>query len=113
VTHEQEVCLPLTRQSLRALRPPVLPDVGGAASGVLYFSSHADPTVIAMTAAIPPGLAISFLALSRLVKRVKETVEAAPPVIHQHYNGTVVREQRSINTQTRGVWSSNRNELPR
>lgn len=86
---------------------------GTATAGVLHFSSDADPTVIALMAAVPAGLAVPILALSRLVKRVKETVEAAPAEIHQHYNGTVIQDHRSLNTTTRGIVASTRNQTPR
>lgn len=82
---------------------------GGAVSGVLYFSGQADPTVIGMMAAVPAGLAVPILALSRLVKRVKETTTET----HHHYNGTVVQDQSQINTTTRGLWAHTRNQLPK
>ncbi|MFB7738207.1 hypothetical protein ACFC08_28240 [Streptomyces sp. NPDC056112] len=87
--------------------------LGAAATGVLWASGYADPTVIAAICAAPVALAIPVLALSRLVKRAKQTVEAAPATIHQHYNGAVYQDQRSIHTQTSGVWASTRNEIPR
>ncbi|MFD7995499.1 hypothetical protein [Streptomyces mexicanus] len=86
---------------------------GGAASGVLYFSGHADPTVVATICAAPAALAIPILALSRLIKKAKETLEAAPPVIHQHYEGTVHQDHRTMNTQTRGIWATTHNQLPK
>jgi hypothetical protein len=87
--------------------------LGAAATGILWASGTADPAVVGMICAAPAGLAVPILALSRLMKRTKETVAAAPPVIHQHYTGTVHQEQRTINTSTRGVWAKTRNELPR
>lgn len=86
--------------------------LGGAASGVLYFSGHADPTVIGLICATPIAIAVPILALSRLTRRLKETVEAAPPVIHQHYTGTVHQHHRNLNTTTRGVIATTRNQLP-
>ena len=87
---------------------------GCAASGILYFSGHANPTVIGMICAAPIALAVPIAFLSRLVKRVKETVEAAPPVINQHYNGpvTVIKDQRTVNSTNRGIVATTRNELP-
>jgi hypothetical protein len=73
---------------------------GGAVSGVLYFSGQADPTVIGMMAAAPVGLAVPILALSRLVKRAKASGD-----VHHHYNGHV--DQRTVNTDARGVWAKN------
>lgn len=86
---------------------------GTATTGILWASGHADPTVIGLMAAIPAGLAVPVLALSRLVKRVKDTVEAAPPVHHHHYEGSVVQDHRSVNTTTRGLWANTRNQLPK
>lgn len=74
---------------------------GGAVSGVLHFSGQADPTVIAMMAAAPVGIAVPILALSRLVKRAK----SAAPDVHHHYNGHV--DQRTVNATSRGVWAKN------
>ncbi|MFD4377688.1 hypothetical protein ACFWPY_39850 [Streptomyces sp. NPDC058527] len=73
---------------------------GGAVSGVLYFSGQADPTVIGMMAAAPVGLAVPVFALSRLVKRAKPA-----PDVHHHYSGPV--DQRTVNTDARGVWAKN------
>ncbi|MFJ8677238.1 hypothetical protein [Streptomyces sp. NPDC093589] len=86
---------------------------GGATAAVLHFSGEADPTVIGLMAAVPAGLAIPIVALSRLVKRTKEAAEAAPPVHHHHYNGTVNQDQRSINSKTSGFVANTRNQLPR
>lgn len=83
---------------------------GAAATGILWASGHADPTVVACICAAPPAL---LLALSRVVKRFKETVEAAPPVIHQHYTGPVHQDHRTTSTTTRGVWAKTNNQLPR
>ena len=87
--------------------------LGAAATGVLWASGHADPTVIGLACAAPIGLAVPILALSRLVKRVKETVEAAPAEIHQHYTGTVIQDQRQVNTTTYGIIANTRNQLPK
>jgi hypothetical protein len=86
--------------------------LGGSTTAVLWASGHANPTVVGLIVAAPAVLAIPVLALSRLVKRAKETVEATPPVIHQHYNGTVIHDERTLNTQNRGIWASTRNQLP-
>lgn len=73
---------------------------GGAVSGVLYCSGQADPTVIGLMAAAPLGLAVPILALSRLVKRAKPAGD-----VHHHYNGNV--DQRTVNTDARGVFAKN------
>jgi hypothetical protein len=86
--------------------------LGGAASGILWASGHADPTVVGLIVAAPAALAIPVLALSRFVKRAKETVQAAPPVIHQHYNGTVIHDERTVHSKNSGFWATTRNELP-
>ncbi|MFH8813145.1 hypothetical protein ACH4GZ_39100 [Streptomyces hygroscopicus] len=87
--------------------------IGTAATGVLWASGHADPAVIGMICAAPAAVAVPIFALARVLRRAKETVEAAPPVHHHHYNGPVHQDHRSINTQTRGVWAKTSNELPR
>jgi hypothetical protein len=87
--------------------------IGTAATGILWASGHADPAVIGMICTLPAAVAVPILALARVLRRAKETVEAAPPVHHHHYNGPVHQDHRSINTQTRGVWATTRNELPR
>lgn len=88
---------------------------GGATSAVLHFSSTADPTVVALVAAVPASLAIPVLALSRLVKHVKDTVEAAPTEHHHHYTGTVIQDARTdartINAHNRGLWATTHNQL--
>ncbi|MFJ7990257.1 hypothetical protein [Streptomyces sp. NPDC096351] len=86
---------------------------GGAAGTVLWASGFADPAVVALIAAAPVGVAIPIYAFTRLMGRAKEAAEAAPAEQHHHYNGPVIQDQRSINTQTRGVWASTRNQLPR
>lgn len=87
--------------------------LGAAATGVLWVSGHADPAVVGMICTAPAALAVPILALSRLVKRAKQTVEAAPAEHHHYYNGPVHQDHRNINTNTRGVWAKTRNELPR
>ncbi|WP_333758825.1 hypothetical protein [Streptomyces sp. ISBFB 2968] len=87
--------------------------LGGVTALVIYVLGNADPTALAVGAAAPISLAIPIFALTRLVRRVKETVQAAPPTIHQHYTGTVIQDQRTVNTTTRGMWASTRNQLPK
>lgn len=86
---------------------------GGAATGILWASGNADPTVIAFIAATPVGLAVPILALSRLIKRAKQAAEALPAEHHHHYNAMVVQDHRTTTTHTRGVWATTRNQLPR
>jgi hypothetical protein len=81
--------------------------VGGTASLVMVASGYADPVVCAIVVGSP---AVLVLALSRLVRRVKETVEAAPPTHHHHYTGSVTQDSRSISTTTRGVIANTRNQ---
>ena len=89
--------------------------LGAAATGVLWGSGHADPTVIAWicasVVALPAVIAVPVLAVKGLMKSAKEVVQAAPPVIHQHYSGPV--HQRNIESNSRGIWVKNTNELPR
>lgn len=86
---------------------------GGMTALVIYALGQANPISLAVAAGAPLGLTLPILALSSLVKRAKETVQAAPPVIHQHYTGTVVQDQRQVNTTTHGIVANTRNHLPR
>ncbi|WTF99136.1 hypothetical protein OHA04_07925 [Streptomyces sp. NBC_01590] len=81
--------------------------VGGSASLVMLASGSADPVVCAVVLGAP---AVLVLAIGRLVGRVKDTVEAAPAPVHNHFNGDVHQDQRSINTTTRGVIAHTRNQ---
>jgi hypothetical protein len=83
---------------------------GGGASLVMLASGYANPAVCAVVFGAPPVL---VLAISRLVGKAKDVVAAAPAPVHHHYNGNVTVDQRSINTQTRGVIASTRAQLPR
>jgi hypothetical protein len=83
---------------------------GAAVTGILWASGHADPAVIAIICAAPTTL---VLALSRLMKHTKDVVQAAPPVIHEHYTGTITQDRRTLNTHTRGIVASTRNQLPK
>jgi hypothetical protein len=89
--------------------------LGGSATAVLWGSGQADPTVIgwvcAGVVALPVALAAPVLAVKGLMKSVKQAAEAAPPVIHQHYNGTV--DQRQVHTTNRGIIANTRNQLPK
>ncbi|MFJ3043618.1 hypothetical protein [Streptomyces tendae] len=87
--------------------------LGGVTALIIYVLGNADPTALAVGAAAPIALAVPILALTSLVRRAKETVQAAPPTIHQHYTGTVIQDQRTVNTTTRGMWASTRNQLPK
>lgn len=92
--------------------------LGAAATGILWGSGQADPTVIAWicggVVALPAAIALPVLALKGLMKSAKEVVQAAPPTIHQHYNGPIHQDNRQnhLHTDTRGVIAINRNELP-
>jgi hypothetical protein len=92
--------------------------IGGAASAFMWASGHADPTVIkwicVCAVAVPAALAIPVLALKGLMKSAKEVVQAAPPEIHQHYNGHVHQDNRQnhLHTETSGLIATTRNELP-
>lgn len=83
---------------------------GLIAVAVMVASEHANPTVIGMFCAAPAVIAVPILAVARLVRRAGE---AAPPEIHQHYTGHVYQDQRSIHTETRGVWAKTVNRPPR
>lgn len=95
------------------LTSSVLTAVAGCSiTSILWASGHADPTTVGLIVAAPAALAIPIIALSRLAKRAKEVVAAAPPVINQHYTGTVVQDSRTVHAKTTGVIAYTRNELP-
>lgn len=80
---------------------------GLIAIGILVASRHADPTIIGMICAAPAALAVPILAIARLIRRAGE---AAPPEIHNHYDGaTVYQDQRHLHTRTSGVWAKTTN----
>lgn len=72
---------------------------------LMYLSQYADPVVCGIVLGAPT---VVVLALCRLVRRTKETIEAAPPVINHHYTGPVRQQHTSINN--RGVWAKINNE---
>ncbi|MFJ8923880.1 hypothetical protein ACIREK_30935 [Streptomyces sp. NPDC102415] len=80
--------------------------VSGSAAGLMYFSQFADPVACAIVLGAPVALVI---AISRLVSKAKTAIEAAPPTIHQHYNGTVHQDTRTVTSTTRGVIANTRN----
>lgn len=80
--------------------------LGAAISGVLYFSHGANEAVVITLCAAPPA---AFLSLGALLKRAKQAAEAAPPEIHNHYNGPVTQDQRTTQSRNTGVWVKNDN----
>jgi len=86
---------------------------GGVTALIIYALGNANPVSLAIGAGAPAVLAVPILALSSLIKRTKETVQAAPPVHHHHYAGEVHQHSQHINSTTRGMWARTRNELPR
>lgn len=79
--------------------------VGGAGTGLLWASGHANPYVVAAICAGPPALALAF---SRVVRRFREAVAAAPAEQHHHYTGTVHQDLRTSHTS--GVWARTNNQ---
>ncbi|MEV6357959.1 hypothetical protein [Streptomyces hydrogenans] len=77
---------------------------------LMYLSQYADPVVCGVVLGAPT---VVVLALCRLVTRAKETVAAAPPVIHQHYQGPVHQDHRSVTTTTttKGVFARTRTDV--
>lgn len=86
---------------LRGVAIASLP-VGGA----LWVVGQVEPLTLGIIFGSPVALA---LAVGRLVSHIKNTVEAAPATHHHHYEGPVTVDQRSINSQTRGVIANTRN----
>ncbi|MFF0170239.1 hypothetical protein [Streptomyces prasinus] len=84
--------------------------ISGGISLVMWTVGHVDPVTVGIVCVAP----VAFLgALSRVFKNVKAVAEAAPPVIHQHYEGTVIQDNTEINTHTRGVIARTRNHFDR
>jgi hypothetical protein len=95
----------------------VIAVAGGSTTAVLWASGHANPTVIAWVVggivAVPAVLALPVLALKGLMKSAKEVAQAAPATHNHHYSGNVYQDHRSTHTETRGIWATTRNELPK
>lgn len=90
--------------------------ISASGSGLLIASEHANPTTLGLMVAAPAVLALPVLAFKSLMKSAKEVVAAAPPEIHQHYNGRVHQDNRQqhLHTKNAGVIAYTRNqpELP-
>ncbi|MFF3127787.1 hypothetical protein ACFVRD_37085 [Streptomyces sp. NPDC057908] len=82
--------------------------ISGGISLVMWTAGQVDPVIVGIVCVAP----VAFLgALSRVFKRAKETVAAAPPVIHQHYTGDVHQDNTEINTHTKGVIARTNNRF--
>ncbi|CUW33415.1 MULTISPECIES: hypothetical protein [Streptomyces] len=77
---------------------------------LMYLSQYADPVVCGVVLGAPT---VVVLALCRLARRAKEVVQAAPPVIHQHYEGAVTQNNTEITTNNRGVIARTNNRFDR
>ncbi|MCL8016858.1 hypothetical protein [Streptomyces sp. AS02] len=84
----------------------------GSISLVLYASRFADPIVCGIVFGAPIAFAVPIAALSSLAKRTKEVVQAAPPVINQHYSGQITQNHNTINADSRALVAITRNQLP-
>lgn len=76
--------------------------------GGLWLAGQVDPLALAIIGGVPIAGA---LALARLVSKIKNAVEAAPPTVTQHYYGPVTQDSRSITTDTRGLWARTNNRM--
>lgn len=95
----------ITRAIMYASLATVPP--GLIAVAVMVASEHANPTVIGMICAAPAAIAVPILALARLLRGAKDVL---PDEIHNHYTGTVIQDQRNVNTSTRAVWAKTNNQ---
>ncbi|MEU1088934.1 hypothetical protein ABZ401_19225 [Streptomyces sp. NPDC005892] len=86
---------------LRAVSIASLP-VGGA----LWLVGQIDPLTLALVGGTPVA---ALLAVSRLVRRAKEVIEAAPGETHNHYNATVYQDTRTVTSHTRGLGRTTNN----
>jgi len=75
--------------------------------GGLWLAGQVDPLALAIIGGVPIA---GFLALARLVSKIKTVVEAAPAPTHNHYYGSVTQDSRSITSATRGVIANTRNQ---
>jgi len=80
---------------------------GSAVSLVMITSGHADPVVCGIVFGSPAALA---LAASRLLKRAKQVVEAAPAEVNNYYNGPVHLDQRRTESKNIGIVAKTINE---
>jgi hypothetical protein len=82
--------------------------VFGGISLVMWTAGQVDPVIVGIVAVTPVAL---LGVLSRVVKRTKEALAAAPPVIHQHYTGDVHQDNTEISTHTKGVIARTNNRF--
>ncbi|MFE4056669.1 hypothetical protein ACFXP3_10295 [Streptomyces sp. NPDC059096] len=85
--------------------------LAGSASLVLWTVGSLDPVVVALICGTPVAV---LGALSRVVRRTKDTVAAAPPTHHHHYGGAQIYQDHSTHsTHTRGLIARTRNQTHR
>jgi hypothetical protein len=82
----------------------------GSIALIMAASQAADPVVCGIVFGAPIGLAVPIAAVSSLLGKAKQVVEATPPEIHNHYNGPVHQDQRHTQSRNTGVWVKNTNE---
>lgn len=99
----------ITRAVMYCSLATVPPGLIGIAA--MVASEHANPTVIGMICAAPAVIAVPILALKALMRSAKEVVEAAPPVHHHTYEGSVYQDQREIRSKNTGVYVRTNNEI--
>lgn len=81
--------------------------ISGGISLVMWTVGQVNPVVVGIVCVAP----VAFLGvLSRVFKGAKEVVEAAPPVIHQHYVGDVHQDHRIHSTKTTGLVAQTKND---
>ncbi|MFD0253704.1 hypothetical protein ACFVGX_22620 [Streptomyces sp. NPDC127113] len=84
--------------------------ISGGISLVMWTVGQVNPVVVGIVCVAP----VAFLgALSRVFKSAKAVVAAAPPTIHQHYEGTVIQDNTEVTTHTRGVIARTDNRFDR
>ncbi|MEU1312583.1 hypothetical protein ABZ419_27340 [Streptomyces cinnamoneus] len=81
--------------------------ISSGISLVMWTVGQVNPVVVGIVCVAP----IAFLgALSRAFKGAKEVAEAAPPVIHQHYEGNVHQDNSTHSTRTSGLFAQTKND---
>jgi hypothetical protein len=83
--------------------------ISGGISLVMWTVGQVNPVVVGIVCVAP----VVFLgALSRVFKGAKEVVEAAPPVIHQHFEGdvTVHQDNSTHNTKNTALIAHTKND---
>ncbi|MGW9440642.1 hypothetical protein [Streptomyces sp. NPDC055607] len=79
-----------------------------SACALLWTAGQLDPLTLGLFVGSPVALT---LAISRVLRRAKDTVAAAPPVHHHHYNREVHQETTTVSNTTKGLINKNHSNV--